>query len=129
MLGRTYKKIREFIFKRNKIPCCQKGKAYWQYNCFKSSGSLKIESTVLRLFYTVWLKNLSSQIPSISKPRNEIRYGKKTTDIVAYITWIGLLVALIAGDRKDEKFHLNQCWLDLGNFLLYLCGNGLHCRN
>jgi uncharacterized membrane protein len=39
---------------------------------------------------------------------------KKITGIVAYITWIGLLVAFIAGDREGAKFHLNQAlviWL------------------
>lgn len=30
------------------------------------------------------------------------------TSIVAYITWIGLLIALLAGDREGAKFHLNQ---------------------
>lgn len=33
---------------------------------------------------------------------------KKTTDIVAYLTWIGLIVALVAGDREASKFHINQ---------------------
>lgn len=33
---------------------------------------------------------------------------KKTTSIVAYITWIGLIIALCAGDREGAKFHLNQ---------------------
>ncbi|NLL75975.1 MAG: hypothetical protein GX235_01820 [Clostridiales bacterium] len=33
---------------------------------------------------------------------------KRTTGIVAYITWIGLLIAIIAGDRDGAKFHLNQ---------------------
>ena len=33
---------------------------------------------------------------------------KKTTGIVAYITWIGLLIAFIAGDKEGAKFHLNQ---------------------
>ncbi len=33
---------------------------------------------------------------------------KKTTSIVAYITWIGLLVAYCAGDREGAKFYLNQ---------------------
>ncbi len=33
---------------------------------------------------------------------------KKTTGIVAYITWIGLLIAFCAGDREGAKFHLNQ---------------------
>ena len=32
----------------------------------------------------------------------------KTTSIVAYITWIGLLVAFCAGDKEGAKFHLNQ---------------------
>lgn len=32
----------------------------------------------------------------------------KTTSIVAYITWIGLLVAYLAGDKEGAKFHLNQ---------------------
>ena len=38
----------------------------------------------------------------------------KTTGIVAYITWVGLLVALLVGDREGAKFHLNQAlviWL------------------
>ena len=39
---------------------------------------------------------------------------KKITGVVAYLTWIGLLVAYIAGDREGAKFHLNQAlviWL------------------
>ena len=38
----------------------------------------------------------------------------KTTSIVAYLTWIGLIIALVAGDREGAKFHLNQAlviWL------------------
>ncbi len=33
---------------------------------------------------------------------------KKTTSIVAYITWIGLIIAFVAGDKEGAKFHLNQ---------------------
>lgn len=33
---------------------------------------------------------------------------KKTTGIVAYITWIGLIIAFCAGDKEGAKFHLNQ---------------------
>lgn len=39
---------------------------------------------------------------------------RKTTSIVAYITWIGLLAAILLGDREGAKFHLNQAlviWL------------------
>lgn len=32
----------------------------------------------------------------------------KTTGIVAYITWIGLLIAFCTGDKEGAKFHLNQ---------------------
>lgn len=33
---------------------------------------------------------------------------KRTTDIVAYLTWVGLIIALVAGDRQASRFHLNQ---------------------
>lgn len=33
---------------------------------------------------------------------------QKTTSIVAYITWIGLIIAFCAGDKEGAKFHLNQ---------------------
>ena len=33
---------------------------------------------------------------------------KKTTGIVAYLTGIGLIIALVLGDREGAKFHLNQ---------------------
>ncbi|MDE7330943.1 MAG: hypothetical protein K2O16_01705 [Lachnospiraceae bacterium] len=32
----------------------------------------------------------------------------KTTSIVAYLTWIGLLVAILGGDKEGAKFHINQ---------------------
>lgn len=32
----------------------------------------------------------------------------KTTSILAYITWVGLLIAFVAGDKDGAKFHLNQ---------------------
>lgn len=38
----------------------------------------------------------------------------KTTSIVAYLTWIGLLIAILAGDKEGAKFHVNQAlviWL------------------
>lgn len=34
--------------------------------------------------------------------------SKKATGIVAYITWIGWIIAFLAGDREGAKFHLNQ---------------------
>lgn len=41
---------------------------------------------------------------------------KKTTDIVAYLTWVGLIIAFVAGDREHSKFHLNQ------SLVLWLAG-------
>ena len=32
----------------------------------------------------------------------------KTTGIVAYITWIGLVIAFVLGDREGANCHLNQ---------------------
>ncbi len=34
--------------------------------------------------------------------------SKKATDILAYITWIGWLIAFFAGDKENCKVHLNQ---------------------
>ena len=32
----------------------------------------------------------------------------KTTSIVAYLTWVGLIIAICAGDKEGAKFHINQ---------------------
>lgn len=32
----------------------------------------------------------------------------KATSIVGYLTWIGFLVAILAGDKEGAIFHLNQ---------------------
>jgi uncharacterized membrane protein len=34
--------------------------------------------------------------------------NKKWTGVVAYLSWIGLVLAFVLGDRKGAKFHLNQ---------------------
>ena len=34
--------------------------------------------------------------------------NKHATDIVAYLSWPGLLIAFLAGDRYASRFHLNQ---------------------
>ena len=41
--------------------------------------------------------------------------SKKTTDIVAYITPIGLILAFLLGDKENSKFHINQA------LVLWLC--------
>ena len=33
---------------------------------------------------------------------------KKTTSWVSYITFIGWIIAYLAGDKEGAKFHLNQ---------------------
>lgn len=43
---------------------------------------------------------------------------KRTTDIVCYCTWVGLLIAVLAGNREASRFHLNQS-LVLGIFGLH----------
>ena len=34
--------------------------------------------------------------------------NRKTTNILAYITVIGLILAVVLGDRENCKFHINQ---------------------
>ncbi len=47
---------------------------------------------------------------------------KKVTGIVAYITWVGLIIAYFAGDKEGAKFHINQAlviWLaELANLVV-----------
>lgn len=45
--------------------------------------------------------------------------NKKATDIVAYLSPVGLILAYILGDRENSKFHLNQALvLTLADILL-----------
>ena len=42
--------------------------------------------------------------------------NKHTTDIVSYLSWPGLLIAFLLGDRLGSRFHLNQSlviWLGI----------------
>lgn len=32
----------------------------------------------------------------------------KATSVVAYMTWIGLIIAICAGDKEGAKFYINQ---------------------
>lgn len=34
--------------------------------------------------------------------------SKKATDIVAYLSPIGFVIAFLVGDRQNSRFHLNQ---------------------
>lgn len=34
--------------------------------------------------------------------------NKHVTDVVAYLSWPGFLIALLLGDRDGSRFHLNQ---------------------
>lgn len=67
--------------------------------------------------------------------------SKHATDIVSYLSWPGLLIALLAGDRLGSRFHLNQSlviwivasvvgivakWIPLFGWLVGLVG-GLFC--
>lgn len=39
---------------------------------------------------------------------------KRWTGVVAYLTWVGLIIAFVIGDRIGGRFHLNQAlviWL------------------
>lgn len=40
--------------------------------------------------------------------KEEDKMDAKTTGIVAYLTWIGLIIAVCAGDKEGAKFHVNQ---------------------
>lgn len=45
----------------------------------------------------------------------------KTTSIIAYFSWIGWLIALLAGDKEGAKFHINQSLV----ILLFMLAGGI----
>lgn len=40
--------------------------------------------------------------------KGQKKMDAKITGIVGYISWIGWLIAFLAGDKEGAKFHLNQ---------------------
>lgn len=40
--------------------------------------------------------------------RSSSGMNAQTTSILAYITWIGFIIAVCAGDKDGAKFHINQ---------------------
>ena len=50
----------------------------------------------------------SSDVSGNSGALSEGTLSARTTGIVAYLTWIGFIIALIIGDRKNAMFHINQ---------------------
>ena len=44
----------------------------------------------------------------------------KATSVIAYITWIGFIIAICIGDREGAKFYLNQALVF--NLFCMLCG-------
>lgn len=41
-------------------------------------------------------------------PNNGSSIDRKTTGWLAYITWVGFLIAFLIGDKENAKFHINQ---------------------
>ena len=50
----------------------------------------------------------SSDTGSSGGALSENMLSARTTGSVAYLTWIGFIIALIIGDRKNAMFHINQ---------------------
>ena len=46
--------------------------------------------------------------PNQTQTPNSITFDSKTKSLVAYLTLIGFIIAICAGDKEGAKFHLNQ---------------------
>lgn len=46
--------------------------------------------------------------------------NRRATDIVAYLSWVGLILAFVMGDREGSRFHLNQALVI--NIATCVCG-------
>ena len=75
--------------------------------------------TVFAIFtYTEFFKHKSAEGEKMNK---------KTTGIIAYITWIGWIVAFCAGDKEGAKFHLNQALVILIGQIIASAVNFITC--
>ena len=62
--------------------------------------------------------------PNQTQTPNSSSFDAKTTGWVAYLTFIGLIIAFCAGDREGAKFHLNQA---LVITLAFIAGSIVSC--
>ena len=63
----------------------------------------EVSHYIMTVFEFLHIQNILSHKSAEGENMN-----KKTTGIIAYITWIGWIVAFCAGDKEGAKFHLNQ---------------------
>lgn len=63
----------------------------------------EVSHYIMTVFAFLHIQNILSHKSAEGENMN-----KKTTGIIAYITWIGWIVAFCAGDKEGAKFHLNQ---------------------
>ena len=62
--------------------------------------------------------------PNQTQTPNSSSFDAKTTSWVAYLTWIGFIIAICAGDKEGAKFHLNQA---LVITLAFIAGSIVAC--
>jgi uncharacterized membrane protein len=53
------------------------------------------------------------------------KFSAKSTGIVAYVGWIGLIIALLLGDKEGAKFHLNQALVIYLASIIFSIGGSL----
>lgn len=70
------------------------------------------------------MENQHARNQNSEKP--QYTFDKRATSVVGYFGWIGLVVALVAGDREGAKFHLNQALiLNLSSIFVFVPVLGL----
>ena len=54
------------------------------------------------------IQTIAGEPAKCSVLKGEYSMSKKATDIVAYLSPIGFILAYLVGDRENSRFHLNQ---------------------
>ncbi len=70
-------------------------------------AELKAEAEQAKKEENVFSGHYFSDKANNDQPRSS-SISPKATGVLAYLTWIGFLIAYFAGDREHAKFHLNQ---------------------
>ena len=68
---------------------------------------IKAEAEKAKAEENVFSGHYFSDKANNDQPRSS-SISPKATGVLAYLTWIGFLIAWFAGDRENAKFHLNQ---------------------
>lgn len=79
-----------------------------EYKALLDSGAITEEEFQMKKQQLLSSDDTTADSGNSGGALSEGSLSARTTGIVAYLTWIGFIIALLLGDRKKAMFHINQ---------------------